>query len=178
MFAEHCTQGIGNLPKCGITFHRPNEYRHEILTAVCGILQTLQHSLDLRVVSLRPQRLHAGHLLPLEIRIDTQQRWYWLVLERIRIHAHDDPGTGFNFLLILIVTLLNFALGKAEFNGPDRTTHGVDLVEICLGTLLNGFRQGLNSIGATDRVDTYGYPGLMGDDLLCAQCDLDGFFGR
>jgi len=39
---------------------------------------------------------------------------------------------------ILIGTLLNFALGKAKFNGPDRTTHGVDLVEIRLGALLDG----------------------------------------
>ena len=119
MFAEHRTQGIGNLPECGITFHRLNEERHEMLTAACGILETLQDSLDLRVISLRPQRLHAGHLLPLEVRIDTQQRWHWLVLERIRIHAHDDPRTRFNFLLILIGTLLNFTLGKAEFNGSD-----------------------------------------------------------
>ena len=74
MLTEHPPQGVGNLPEGGVTFHCLNEERHEILTAVCGLLKPAQYTRDLRVVPLRTERLQPGDLLTLQVGIDTQER--------------------------------------------------------------------------------------------------------
>ncbi len=91
-----------------------------------------------------------------------------------RIHADDHPSLLLQLLLISKRRVGDFLLEEARLNGRDDAANLFDALEISLGLALHLIRQRLHEVAAAERVDRVRDAGLVGEQLLCAQCKPSG----
>ena len=178
MLTKHAAERICHFSQGGITFDRFDEARHQVVAPPGGRCQACQSVLHTGGITLRPQGTQPFNLLAFQGRINTHNGGGWLILQDILVYPHNNTGFRLDFLLIAVCTLLNLALWEARLDRLDGTTEIINLLDVGRGLLFNGIRQRFNSIGSSNRVNGFGDASLIGDDLLRAQGNLYGLFGR
>ena len=99
-----------------------------------------------------------------------------MVLEAV--DADHDAVARVDLGLQLVAGVGDLALREVLLDRFDHAAELVDPAEVVVGELLETVGQRLDEVRAAERVDRVRDPGLMGDDLLRAQRDLDGLLGR
>ena len=111
-----------------------------------------------------------------EARIQLERRRRLLVRGHELVHAHDDPAPVLELPLVAVRRLLDLVLHEADRG--DGPTHLVDLAQVGLGLPFDLGGQALDGERPAERVDDVGDAGLVGEDLLGAERDAHGAFGR
>ncbi len=171
VLAVHAAHGIGDFADGPVGFDGLDDYRHQVAGAARGIFDGLERGLALRRITLGTHRAQALDLLALQRLIHVQQRDRLFVLEFKRVHANHDGFVTIHSLLINVRSILDFLLDEASFDGLQRATHGVNLVEVGTSASLNLVGQRFDVIRAGKWIDGLRRAGLVGDDLLSAQSD-------
>src|ERR1700687_2445384 len=94
------------------------------------------------------------------------------------IYADRDLLVRLNRALILVAGFGNFFLGISALDGFDHAAHLVELLKVVEGAVFHVEGLLLDEVAAAERIDRLGNARLEGNDLLGAQCDARGFFGR
>jgi len=136
-----------------------------------------QQSIDFRLVAGRPQggQLRVAGLLQGGVDREQVERDLLFLFEGI--HADYDFFVRFDALLELVSRFADLALDVAVLDGLKRAAERVHLPDIGHDAFFNGVGELFDVVGAGQRVDAVSRAGLMRDDLLGAQGDLDRFFG-
>ena len=148
--AIRCAGGLGNLP---------------------------QERLDAAIVTRGPQLLQRCYLIQPHLLVDAQQFGLHRGRRLILINANHNLLVPLNGALGLVGGILDFTLDKTLFDCAQRATQFIDLLNISGGLPFNLVGQCFDIISAPQRINGVGHPALVGDNLLCAQGDLDRFFG-
>ncbi len=96
----------------------------------------------------------------------------------VTVHSHHHLFAGLDRPLVLEGGLLDFPLHVAGLDGLEDSSHGVDLAQVFLGAALDLARQAFDGVRAGERVHGVGDAALERQDLLGAERDERGSFGR
>ena len=96
----------------------------------------------------------------------------------IFIYADHDFFVGIQLSLKSVSSLRNFHLREALFNRRNHAAHFVNLMDVVPGFLFHFIGERFDEVGTGQGVDGIGYSRLFSQNLLRAQGDFYGMFGR
>jgi len=85
------------------------------------------------------------------------------------IYADDDLFLFVHSHLVTVGGFGDFALRVAALDGGDHAAHAVDSRYVFPRATLDFVGESFDEVGATERIDSVGHAGFMGNDLLGAQ---------
>src|SRR6185503_20499258 len=100
-----------------------------------------------------PHVLETGHLLPLYLRIDLEDRDLGLFCSRVCIDADDELLLGLHLLLEAERGLGDLALRVAPLDRLDHPAEALDLTQVALEALFHPLGEVLEVVRAAERVD-------------------------
>jgi len=174
---KHLPHGVGDLPQSCVGFHSGQDVGHEVVGTGSGIGESGQGVIGLRLVAPAAQRLQPADLPLNHFGINPQDLRHWSLLVHVLVDTNHDALPRLDLALQLIGRVLNLALGVAQFDGPQRPSQFVDLVDVVLRALLDLLGHALHEVTAGQWVHAVRHPRLVGDDLLGSQGDLHRLLG-
>src|ERR1043166_1412721 len=177
-FAEDLAEGVDDLPERDPRLRRFEDPPHEIVVSLRGRPDRLEGALDRAAVPLRLEFLHRRHLVPLDPRIDLEDRQRLFAVLDVLVDPDVDVPPLLDVLLELIGGLRNLKLRVALFNRGNHPAAPLDLRENLFALLLHLRRHRLDEVRARERIDEIGQPCFVREDLLRPERDLDRRLGR
>ena len=143
-----------------------------------AVFDLLEGGLPCVLITARTQSSQAFDLFAFQRFVDTLDGDGFFFLHRKTIYPDHHRLLAIDLLLVFICRILDFLLHVAAFEGFDHATQSFNLSQIVGGAGFNFIGQGLDVVGAGQRVNGLGDPGLISDDLLGTQRDAGGLLGR
>src|SRR5438105_10231500 len=178
-YAPYLTKRVAHLAHRDVRARGLDDRPHEVAVFPGRIrLQVRESRLDGGRIAPRPQGLYTVDLPPLERRIDLEDLDRLLVLERVAVHADDDPLLRLDLRLVAERCIRDLTLEEVLLDRLDDAAELADPVEVvvCLG--LEPVRQLFDVVRTPERVDRVDNAGLVSDHLLCAQREPHRVLGR
>src|SRR5215208_5327077 len=151
---------------------------HRVFVAGAGFLQLLEPFIHEIVVPVLLQFLEAFELAFGDLGVDAVELHVLLVLGLVDVDVDHVALLLFQLALVAGRGFGDFAHREALFDGRYHAPHLVNLVEILVGLPLELVGQGLDEVGAAERVYGVRYTGLQGCYLLRPDGDAHRFFCR
>src|SRR5271157_4035480 len=166
---EYRFHHLHNFAQRGIGAHAVEKTGHGVFGALAGQAQAVQSLADPSAVPLPAQFLKAIDLPLVSHRVHLYDRDGDGLLVQEIVHPDDGATVVIDFTLVGIGGIGDLALKKTSRDGREHTPDLLDAAEIIARLALHSVGKRLHKIGASQRVDTVGHPGLGRQDLLGPQ---------
>src|SRR5437763_2189181 len=108
--------------------------------------------------------------------VDVERRNFDVLFHDEVIDTHDGTFVRINFLLVAIGRLGNLTLEEAIENTGQDTAQRINAIQILHSRLLCLVGQGLDKVGAAQRINGIDNTTFVSDDLLSTQGNQNGLF--
>src|SRR3989339_809462 len=177
VFAEYLAVNIAYFLQRDHILDRLDAIGHDVFPRFTGIFQIVQVGADGAGVAFPFDGGKALELFLFHLFVDLEGRDRLFLLCYVLVDADHDLFAMVYLLLETISGIGDLELRVPLFNRRDHAAHVVDLGDVLPRLFLHLVGQGLNEVGAGERVDRVGDACFLGENLLGAQRDLDGVLG-
>src|SRR5260370_6364353 len=134
--AEHIPQSVTDFTERCVSANSVQNVRHGILRTLSRTPQGVQRPGHSRLIPPRPQRRQLSYLAFIRCLIDLKDLDGFLAIRLERIDTHDNLITSFNFALVAVARVGDFALWEPALDGGDHAAHRVDAADVIPGGFL------------------------------------------
>src|SRR5262245_50550562 len=178
IFSKHSTQSVRDLPYTRICLDRLKNWSHEVLRSTSRLLQGVERFCNFRGIAFSFHLLQGNNLLSFNRWVQAVNRNRIAVLRFKSIDTNDNTLARFDGFLVLIRSLLNFALNVSTVNCGKHPAHAFNSVQVLLTLLLNRVRQRLQRVRTAKRIGDVSCATFPCDHLLRLQCQTSCLLRR
>src|SRR5947209_1334369 len=178
VFAENMAHRGRDLTDRAIALDGFDDDGHQIRSATGSVFDVLECGGRLSGIAALTEGTEALDLSLFELGIDALNVGKSVSLDLEAVHADDDLLAAVHVLLEIVGGVLDLLLDVSALDGSDSTAEVVDALDVGISALLEFGGEGLDVVGTGERIYCLSGTALEGDDLLGAESDACGFFGR